>query len=166
MIPDDIQLQTLAECASERLYARGWAMAAAESCTGGWLAKTATDLPGSSRWFERGFVTYSNEAKQDLLGVSADTLARQGAVSEATALEMARGALAHSRAQVALAITGIAGPGGGTPDKPVGLVWFAWAHQGHEPVARWQRFEGDRDAVRRRAVAAAWQGLLELLDGP
>ncbi len=166
MIPDDTQLRTLAERASERLCVRGLAMAAAESCTGGWLAKTATDLPGSSRWFERGFVTYSNEAKQDLLGVSAVTLARHGAVSEATAREMACGALANSGAQVALAITGIAGPGGGTPDKPVGLVWFAWVRQGCEPVARSQCFDGDRDAVRRRAVAAAWQGLLDLLDSP
>jgi nicotinamide-nucleotide amidase len=139
-------------------------MACAESCTGGWLAKTATDLAGSSRWFERGFVTYSNESKVEMLGVQPSTLAAHGAVSEATAREMAGGVLAHSRAQLSVAITGIAGPGGATPDKPVGLVWFAWAREGREPVARRLRFDGDREAVRRQAVQAAWEGLLELLD--
>lgn len=166
MVPDDTKLNALAERAAAVLVAQGLLLASAESCTGGWLAKTATDLVGSSQWFERGFVTYSNEAKQDLLGVSADTLAQHGAVSEATAREMAQGALAHSRAQVSLAITGIAGPGGATPDKPVGLVWFAWARRGAEPVVRSVRFKGDRDAVRRAAVATAWQGLLDLLTAP
>ena len=166
MVPNDAELNALAGQAAAVLTAEGLSLASAESCTGGWLAKTATDLVGSSRWFERGFVTYSNAAKQELLGVSPDTLARHGAVSEATARAMAQGALAHSRAQVSLAITGIAGPGGATLDKPVGLVWFAWARQGAEPVARSVRFEGDRDAVRRASVATAWQGLQDLLAVP
>ncbi|MGE0080736.1 MAG: CinA family protein [Thiohalomonadaceae bacterium] len=166
MVPNDAELNALAGQAADVLMAQGLMLASAESCTGGWLAKTATDLAGSSRWFERGFVTYSNEAKQELLGVAADTLAQHGAVSEATAREMARGALARSRAQVSLAITGIAGPGGATPGKPVGLVWFAWARRGAAPVARSVRFEGDRDAVRRASVATAWQGLLDLLAAP
>jgi nicotinamide-nucleotide amidase len=166
MVPTDAELNALAEAAAALLGERGLSLASAESCTGGWLAKTATDLAGSSRWFERGFVTYSNEAKQELLGVAADTLAHYGAVSEQTALEMARGALAHSRAQVSLAITGIAGPGGGSLDKPVGLVWFAWARVGSEASAQSFRFEGDREAVRRASVAAAWRGLLDRLGAP
>jgi nicotinamide-nucleotide amidase len=156
-------LQGLAVQAAARMQALGFQLASAESCTGGWLAKTATDLAGSSAWFERGFVTYSNESKEELLGVRHETLTSFGAVSEATVREMAAGALTHSRAQVSLAITGIAGPGGATPGKPVGLVWFAWARQGQGPVARQVRFDGDRDAVRRQAVALAWNGLLELL---
>jgi nicotinamide-nucleotide amidase len=140
-------------------------LATAESCTGGWLAKVCTDLAGSSGWFERGFVTYSNEAKQDMLGVKAATLAQHGAVSEAVVAEMARGALQHSRAQVAIAISGIAGPGGGTADKPVGTVCFAWAIQkrGDMLLTATRHFVGDREAVRRQAVQHALQEVLPLL---
>ena len=136
-------------------------MATAESCTGGLVAGAITDIAGSSEWFERGFVTYSNEAKIELLGVRPETLARFGAVSEATAREMAAGALERSRADIAVAVTGIAGPAGGTQDKPVGLVWLAWAiRNGHvEAVSR--RFDGGRAAVRDASVAVALAGLVE-----
>jgi len=140
-------------------------MAAAESCTGGWVAKVCTDLPGSSAWFERGFVTYTNEAKQEMLGVQAATLEAQGAVSEATVCEMAEGALAHSRAQISLAISGIAGPGGATPGKPVGTVCFAWAVEGQLAQSERVCFDGDRDAVRRQAVAHALEGMLKRANG-
>ncbi len=145
------------------LLARGEQLATAESCTGGWVARVCTDLAGSSAWFERGLVTYSNAAKQELLDVSVVTLAEQGAVSERTVQEMARGLLRHSHAQWTLAISGIAGPGGGSAHKPVGTVWIAWA--GPEG---WYRqhcylFEGDRDAVRRQAVLAALAALCERL---
>ena len=146
------------------LTARGAMLAAAESCTGGWAAQVLTALAGSSNWFERGFVTYSNAAKEEMLGVRAETLARHGAVSEDTAREMALGALSHSRAAVALAITGIAGPTGGTRDKPVGTVCFAWAAKGVAPRSETRRFAGDRDAVRRQSVERAFAGVLELLD--
>ncbi len=138
-------------------------MSAAESCTGGWIAKSVTDIAGSSACFDRGFVTYSNEAKQELLGVTAETLDAHGAVSEATVREMALGALAHSRAAVTVAVSGIAGPGGGTPEKPVGTVWFAWVREGGAVNARCERFSGDRAAVRRQAVAVGLQGLLDLV---
>jgi nicotinamide-nucleotide amidase len=154
-------VQQLVSSLAERLAARGEMLATAESCTGGWVAKVCTDLVGSSAWFERGFVTYSNQSKQDMLGVSADTLAGYGAVSEQVVLEMATGALAHSRAQWALAISGIAGPSGGTPDKPVGTVWLAWAGPGDWRSSRRCRFEGDRDAVRRQAVYAAIEALVQ-----
>lgn len=138
-------------------------LAVAESCTGGWLAKCLTDVAGSSAWFERGFVTYSNAAKREMLGVSAATLDEHGAVSEAVVREMAQGVLARSPADIAVAISGIAGPGGGTPDKPVGTVCFAWAtRDGLEEVVT-RRFDGDRDAVRRHAVRHALDRLLDLL---
>jgi len=137
------------------LSARGERLATAESCTGGWVAKVCTDLAGSSAWFERGFVTYSNQAKQDMLGVPAQTLADFGAVSEPTVQAMADGALAHSRAQWALAISGIAGTGGGSPDKPVGTVWIAWRGPGGWRLSRRYQFEGDRDRVRRQALQSA-----------
>ncbi len=155
---------TLAGKLSEQLLARGEYLACAESCTGGWVAKVCTDLAGSSGWFERGFVTYSNASKQELLGVSAATLAEHGAVSETTVKEMAAGVLAHSAAHWALAISGIAGPGGGSVDKPVGTVWIAWAGPDDWKRAQCFDFDGDRQAVRRQAVAAALQGLLERLD--
>ena len=163
VIPDDKALATLARRLGERLLARGWMTATAESCTGGWVAKTLTDIAGSSAWFDRGFVTYTNEAKQDLLGVRADTLAAHGAVSEATVGEMVAGALARSRAAVAVAVSGIAGPAGGSADKPVGTVWLAWG--GRDGATRTERcrFDGDREAVRRQAVARAIHGLDELL---
>ncbi len=141
---------------------RGWMMASAESCTGGLIAAACTDLAGSSVWFERGFVTYSNAAKSELLGVAPQLIAQHGAVSEAVARAMALGALRHSQAQVALAVTGIAGPGGGTPDKPVGTVWLGWSvdSQVHTQM---QRFDGDRAAVRAAAVQHGLRRLVELL---
>jgi len=140
-------------------------LATAESCTGGWLAKVVTDIPGSSAWFDRGFVTYCNQAKQDMLGVSAATLGDHGAVSEEVALAMAQGALGHSRAGVAVAITGIAGPDGGTEDKPVGTVCFAWVRTDGTSPTRRVRFAGNREEVRHQSVRFALERLLELLEG-
>jgi len=157
-------LATLATLVGARLRDRGMMLAAAESCTGGWTAQAVTAIAGSSDWFERGFVTYSDTAKQEMLGVSARTLAAHGAVSEQTAREMVLGALAHSRAQVALAITGIAGPTGGSPEKPVGTVCFAWAVKDGALDAETRQFVGDRESVRRQAVIAALQGVLKLLE--
>lgn len=135
----------------------------AESCTGGGVAWWVTSVPGSSHWFERGFVTYSNVAKQEQLGVDPEILARHGAVSEQTASAMAHGALAASGADLAVAVTGIAGPGGGTPEKPVGTVCFAWLRRGAAPRTARRHFPGDRAAVRHAAVAAALQGALAAL---
>lgn len=154
----------LAQSIAMRLMARGEMLATAESCTGGWAAQALTALAGSSNWFERGFVTYSNAAKEEMLGVRPETLAHHGAVSEETAREMALGALSHSRAAVALAITGIAGPSGGTLEKPVGMVCFAWAAKGGATRSETRRFAGDREAVRRQSVERALAGVLELLD--
>lgn len=147
----------------ERLAARGWRLVTAESCTGGWIAKVLTDRPGSSGWFEAGVVSYSNAAKQRLLAVPAALLAEHGAVSEPVAAAMAAGALAATGADVALSVTGIAGPGGGSPGKPVGTVCFGWALAGQSPRTAQERFAGDRDAVRRQAVARALAGLADLL---
>jgi nicotinamide-nucleotide amidase len=147
---------------AERLLARQWMLATAESCTGGMIAAACTDLAGSSAWFERGFVSYSNAAKTELLGVPAELIARHGAVSEPVVRAMASGALAHSRAQVAVAVTGVAGPSGGSADKPVGTVWFAWA----TPQGLWserQVFAGDRAAVRSATVRHALAMLLQRL---
>ncbi len=160
--PSDAELQGLAAQLGERLVAAGQSMALAESCTGGWVAKIVTDIAGSSRWFERGFVTYTDASKLELLNVPADTLATDGAVSAATVAAMARGALMHSHAQLSCAISGIAGPGGETADKPVGLVWFAWCAREGEPQTEQQVFTGDREAVRRQAVAYALRGLLDV----
>lgn len=135
----------------------------AESCTGGWIAKVLTDIPGSSGWFDCGLATYSYEAKQGLLGVSPLTLEHFGAVSRETVLEMVSGALVHSGAGVAVAVTGIAGPGGGTADKPVGTVWIAWKRRGGYPQAELFHFDGDREAVRRQTVSAALEGLERIL---
>jgi len=156
-------LAALAARVGERLKQQGRMLATAESCTGGWVAQAVTSVSGSSDWFDRGFVTYSNDAKRDMLGVSAETLAARGAVSEETAREMAAGALGRSRASAALAITGVAGPTGGTPDKPVGMVCFAWALRGGMIESETRRFEGDREAVRRQSVQHSLQGLLERL---
>ena len=144
------------------LKSRGLMVVTAESCTGGWVAMALTAIPGSSDWFERGYVTYSNAAKREALGVAEATLERHGAVSEETAREMASGALKNGRGQVALAITGVAGPSGGSRDKPVGTVCFAWA-QGSKISSQTRRFDGDRESVRRQSVAHALQGVLELL---
>ncbi len=158
------ELETLAESLGRLLSVRGEWLAAAESCTGGWLAQSVTAIAGSSAWFDRGFVTYSNAAKVDMLGVPETTLARHGAVSEAVARAMAQGALAHSRADWAVAITGIAGPGGGLPEKPVGTVCFAWACRDGGCEATVRHFSGDRAAVRRASVAFALNGLLDCLE--
>jgi nicotinamide-nucleotide amidase len=136
----------------------------AESCTGGWVAQAVTSVAGSSDWYERGFVTYSNDAKQDLLGVRAETLAQHGAVSEETAREMAQGALARSRGTLALAVTGVAGPGGGSRAKPVGMVCFAWASK-HAVRTQTRHFSGDRESVRKQSVIRALEGVLEELAG-
>ncbi|MBC7617955.1 MAG: CinA family protein [Candidatus Saccharibacteria bacterium] len=148
---------------ADLLLKRGWMLATAESCTGGLIAAACTELPGSSRWFERGFVTYSNAAKTEMLGIDAVLIARDGAVSEPVARAMAVGALAHSRAQVAVAVTGVAGPDGGSVAKPVGTVWLAWATpQGvHSEL---QHFGGDRSAVRAATVDHALQVLLDRLN--
>jgi len=138
-------------------------LAVAESCTGGWLAKTVTDLAGSSQWFERGFVTYSNAAKQEMLGVRPKTLLRDGAVSEAVVQEMALGALLHSQADISVAISGIAGPDGAVPGKPVGTVCFSWALKDHSHHQHTIHFEGDREAVRLQSVVCALEGLLDVL---
>jgi nicotinamide-nucleotide amidase len=153
-----------AQKVAQRLKARGGMIVTAESCTGGWVAQELTAIAGSSAWFDRGFVTYSNEAKQEMLGVRAQTLEQHGAVSEETALEMAQGALEHSRGTVALAITGIAGPTGGTPAKPVGTVCFAWATKARPARAETRHFAGDREAVRRQSVDFSLAKVLEVLD--
>lgn len=163
MPEENAELEALARTAGELLEKRGHMLATAESCTGGWVAQAITSVAGSSKWFDRGFVTYSNMAKREMLGVKTAVLSRFGAVSEQTARAMAEGALGHSRAQVALAVTGIAGPSGGTPEKPVGTVCFAWAGAGRATVSRRLLFAGDRQAVRRQAVAAALAGLIEFL---
>ena len=159
----DTELNQLAAELGEKLRARGWMLATAESCTGGWVGQLITALPGSSHWYERGFITYANIAKQEMLGVPADTLERYGAVSEETASAMAAGALKHSHAQATLAISGIAGPGGGTPQKPVGLVCYGWALADGTLLSSTCRLDGDREEIRSRAVAAALRGLIDLL---
>lgn len=151
-------LEKLASEVGALLVARGWLLVTAESCTGGWVAQAVTAIAGSSTWFDRGFVTYSNASKEELLGVLDSTLETQGAVSEATVREMAYGALASSRAQVAVAVSGIAGPGGGSPEKPVGTVWLAWALPDRMDV-ECCCFDGERSAVRSLAVAATLAGL-------
>lgn len=152
----------LARRVGELLGAARLRLAAAESCTGGWVARALTAVPGSSDWFDRGYVAYSNAAKREDLGVPAETIERHGAVSEETARAMAAGALARSRADVALAVTGIAGPSGGSLAKPVGTVCFAWA-RGSKMRSETRRFEGDRESVRRQSVMRALEGLLESL---
>lgn len=138
-------------------------VSAAESCTGGGVCEAITRIPGSSCWFEHGFVTYSNGAKSQLLGVDDGLLAREGAVSQAAVEQMAKGALRQSGADIAVGISGIAGPDGGTADKPVGTVWFAWASNTGEAFAEKHVFSGDRQAVREQSVIAALQGLIKLL---
>lgn len=161
-VPTDTELLELAQAVGAHLQAGHQSLVTAESCTGGWIAKTVTDVPGCSAWFECGIAAYSYEAKQALLNVRADTLLEHGAVSRETVLEMVAGALIHAGASVAVAVTGIAGPGGGTEDKPVGSVWLAWKRRGGYPRAELFRFEGDREAVRRQTVAVALRGILEI----
>lgn len=153
-------LAELLSALAEALMDSGWKMATAESCTGGWIAKCCTDLPGSSAWFERGFVTYSNEAKIEMLGVEPAALASEGAVSRKVAEQMALGVRRGAPVDVALSVTGIAGPDGGSEEKPVGTIWLAWSIADRGVESRQFRFEGDRDAVRRQSVRAAIEGLL------
>jgi nicotinamide-nucleotide amidase len=161
--PTDESLHALAQTLAETLPQRREMLVSAESCTGGWIAKVLTDLPGSSAWFECGVVAYSYEAKEALLGVNPHTLEQHGAVSEETAVEMVSGALARSGATIAVAVTGIAGPSGGTPDKPVGTVWIAWKRRGGYAHAEVFRFDGDRETVRRQTVARALEGVQRIL---
>jgi nicotinamide-nucleotide amidase len=165
LLPIDETLHTLAARVGGVLRDHGELLATAESCTGGWIAKLLTDVPGSSAWFQGGVVTYSNGFKQTLLGVTPETLEHHGAVSRECALEMVAGALARLDASVAVAVTGIAGPTGGTPDKPVGTVWITWQRRGGAANVEAFRFDGDRDAVRRQAVAAALDGIRKILTG-
>ena len=161
----DTQLSSLSAKVGVHLRDRGLQLVTAESCTGGWIGKVLTDIPGSSAWYAGGVVSYSNALKQSLIGVRAQTLAAQGAVSEATAREMAAGALTSLGGHVAIAVTGIAGPDGGQPSKPVGTVWFAWASRRAEGIALQVAHEllsGDRDAIRRAAVDRALQEILRL----
>ena len=156
------RLRALAEQLGAAALARHHSLVTAESCTGGWIAKVLTDIAGSSGWFECGIAAYSYESKQALLGVRPETLEHHGAVSRETALDMVSGALVPSGATLAVAVTGIAGPTGGMPGKPVGTVWIAWKRRGGYPAAEVFHFDGDRDAVRRQTVAAALEGLLAL----
>ena len=165
MTSSDRELARLAARVGRRLRKSQLALCTAESCTGGWISKALTDIAGSSEWFSEGFVTYSNKAKQATLGVTAADLARHGAVSRVTARSMALGALRRSKADVAVAVTGIAGPGGAVPGKPVGTVWLAWAYrrrQRVQVVLLLKQFRGDREAVRRKTVRTALRGLLTI----
>jgi nicotinamide-nucleotide amidase len=162
-VPTDAQLTAWASQVADDMQRHRLMLVTAESCTGGWIAKVLTDLAGSSAWFDAGVVTYSYAAKEALLGVRRETLERTGAVSRETALEMVSGALARFDAGVAVAVTGIAGPAGGTPDKPVGTVWIGWQKRGGEARARLFQFVGDREAVRRQTVAQALIGVRETL---
>ena len=157
------EIERLVQQLASRLLNCGWTMATAESCTGGWIAKCCTDLAGSSAWFDRGFVTYSDQAKHDLLAVKLSTLKKEGAVSKATVMQMAEGACQRAGVNASLAVTGIAGPDGGSADKPVGMVWFAWSLEGRQASSEVMHFAGDRDAVRRQTVVHALSGLQDLL---
>ncbi|MFH1493324.1 MAG: nicotinamide-nucleotide amidase [Pseudomonadota bacterium] len=159
----DESLFRLAEETGQALKARGWMLATAESCTGGWVGEAVTAVPGSSVWYDRGFITYTNASKQEMLGVQAETLAQHGAVSEETVREMAAGVLRHSQAHISLSISGIAGPTGGSPDKPVGTVCFAWCIKNGPLKSERRIFAGDRHAVRQQAVSHALRGVLALL---
>jgi nicotinamide-nucleotide amidase len=162
MLPTDRDLEALALRVGRALLVRSWRAATAESCTGGWIAKALTDVPGSSQWFDGGVVSYSNAAKQRLLGVSSELLAAHGAVSEPVVRAMAEGARTRSGVEVAVAVSGVAGPDGGTPEKPVGTVWLAWALPSGT-IAERQEIGGGREAVRRASVAYALERLLALV---
>jgi nicotinamide-nucleotide amidase len=157
-------MERLVQELGTKLKREGAKLVTAESCTGGWVAQVVTSVAGSSDWFERGFVTYSNDSKHELLGVSQSTLKKHGSVSEETAREMAQGALARSKATLALAVTGVAGPGGGSAEKPVGMVCFAWA-RGKGVRSETRHFSGDRESVRRQSVVHALEGVLKTLGG-
>jgi len=159
----DRQLYELAERTGRALEERGLMLATAESCTGGWIAEAITMIPGSSAWFDRGFVTYTNVSKREMLGVRGETLDQHGAVSEPVVLEMVAGALQASRAEVAMSVSGVAGPSGGTPGKPVGTVCFGWALKGSSPRSETRFFPGEREAVRRQSVIHGLEVVLEML---
>jgi len=161
---NDHEIELLAEKLGKCLLAQRWRVATAESCTGGLVAAAITSIAGSSDWFDRGFVTYSNGAKRDLLEVAESVLQSHGAVSESTAIAMAEGALQRSDAALTVAITGIAGPGGGTPEKPVGMVCFAWARTGAATISRTHHLGGDRADVRQASVAIALRGLIDVVE--
>ncbi len=164
---DEQKLEQLAKELGEILIQRGFMLVSAESCTGGWIGQTVTSIPGSSKWYERGFITYSNNSKSEMLGVSHRSLEKFGAVSEQIATEMAAGAISSSRAQISIAVTGIAGPGGATKGKPVGMICHSWAIK--DGLARTAAclLEGDRESIRKQAVAIALQGAINLLlDAP
>lgn len=158
----DEELERLAADVGLALQSAGQRLVTAESCTGGWVGEAVTAIAGSSDWFDRGFITYSNAAKREVLGVAAATLSQHGAVSEETAREMALGALKQSRAQISVAITGVAGPGGGSADKPVGTVCFAWAKNDAALRSERRLLKGDRTEVRRQSVLIALRGILGL----
>jgi nicotinamide-nucleotide amidase len=161
---DNRALEALAGRVGEALKARNLLISTAESCTGGWIGEVLTAIAGSSNYYERGFITYSNESKQEVLGVPEQTITQHGAVSEETVRAMAAGAIARSRAQVALSVSGVAGPGGGSAHNPVGTVCFGWAVRDGAPQSARRRFDGDRESVRRQSVAFALQGLLERIE--
>jgi nicotinamide-nucleotide amidase len=165
VLPGKQEFGRLVQNLASRLEKCGWTMATAESCTGGWIAKCCTDLAGSSAWFDRGFVTYSDKAKHELLGVKLSTLKEEGAVSKATATQMAEGARQRAGVDAALAVTGIAGPESDNTNKPVGMVWFAWSLEGRQASSEVMQFQGDRDAVRRQTVVHALSGLQDRLPG-
>ncbi|GAA0791663.1 CinA family protein [Marinobacterium sediminicola] len=156
-------MKNLAQKVGETLLAKGMKLAAAESCTGGWVSQAVTAVPGSSGWFDCGFVSYSNTAKHKMLGVDLAVLEKSGAVSEPVVAQMAEGALRNSDADIAVAISGLAGPGGGSEDKPVGTVWFAWAVEGHPTVTCLSFFNGGRDEIRQQAVEQALEGIMAYL---
>lgn len=155
--------QEMVDELANQLSEKKWMLATAESCTGGMIASFCTDKPGSSAWFERGFVTYSNDAKREMLGIPEHIILEHGAVSQHTVEAMALGALKHSYANIAVAVSGIAGPSGGTPGKPVGMVCFSWMSEYHTPRKETVNFEGDRKAIRQQAVDHALNGLIKLL---
>ena len=160
----DKELEALSIRIGNLLKSKGLTLATAESCTGGWAAKVITDIPGSSHWFDRGFVTYTNIAKQEMLAVNENTLAEFGAVSEQTVQEMAEGVIQHSHADIALAISGIAGPHGDTPQKPLGMVCLAWSGKQFATFSTTEHYTGDREQVRYQAVVAALEGIQKCLE--
>jgi nicotinamide-nucleotide amidase len=161
----DHDIAILAAKVGASLKRHGYLLSTAESCTGGAVANAITDIPGSSEWFDCGFITYSSESKREILGVTQDGLVNHGAVSEVVVRQMVTGALRHSRSEVALAVSGIAGPTGATSGKPIGTVWLAWGIKGGPPIACLHYLHGDRTEIRKRSTLLALQGILDLLDG-
>lgn len=161
----DHDIAILAAEVGASLKRHGYLLSTAESCTGGAVANAITDIPGSSEWFDCGFITYSSESKREILGVTQDSLVNHGAVSEVVVRQMVTGALRHSRSEVALAVSGIAGPTGATSGKPIGTVWLAWGIKGGPPIACLHYLHGDRTEIRKRSTLLALQGILDLLDG-